>query len=118
MSVGSLPLCAGEETLELHSVDLEMKAVEKLIRDLQVKLARLQQQKATLESSRTDAHLSQVQRTEDAARPGFLHPGAGIPRGLDTAAAEDVRQAPGEDLSSSATTRLRDLNPKPLCSSP
>ncbi|KAK3561076.1 hypothetical protein QTP86_026363, partial [Hemibagrus guttatus] len=60
MSVVCLPLSAGEDSFELHSVDLELEAVEKQIRDLQVKQAQLQQQKATLESPRTDAHLSQV----------------------------------------------------------
>ncbi|KAF5888606.1 nuclear pore complex protein Nup85, partial [Clarias magur] len=36
-----------------------MEALEKQIRELQVKLAQLRQQKAALGSSRTDAHLSQ-----------------------------------------------------------
>ncbi|KAK3547082.1 hypothetical protein QTP86_010108 [Hemibagrus guttatus] len=49
-----------EDSFELHSVDLELEAVEKQIRDLQVKQAQLRQRKAALESSRTDAHLSQV----------------------------------------------------------
>ncbi|KAK3506014.1 hypothetical protein QTP70_018538, partial [Hemibagrus guttatus] len=75
--------------------------VEKQIRDLQVKQAQLRQRKAALESSQTDAHLSQAQR-KDAARPGFVHSGAGVPRSLDAAAAEDVSQAPGEDLSPSS----------------
>ncbi|KAK3547084.1 hypothetical protein QTP86_010113 [Hemibagrus guttatus] len=60
MSVVCLPLSAGEDSFELHSVDLELEAVEKQIRDLQVKQAQLRQRKAALESSRTDAHLSQV----------------------------------------------------------
>ncbi|KAF5903718.1 AChain A, Esterase Domain Of The Zfl2-1 Orf1 Protein From The Zebrafish Zfl2-1 Retrotransposon, partial [Clarias magur] len=54
-----------EGTLELHSADLEMEALEKQIRDLQVKLAQLRQRKAALESSRTDAHLSQVNSRHD-----------------------------------------------------
>ncbi|KAK3526991.1 hypothetical protein QTP86_006131 [Hemibagrus guttatus] len=57
-----------EDSFELHSVDLELEAVEKQIRDLQ------------------------AQRTKDAARPGFVHSGAGVPRGLDAAKAEDVSQ--------------------------
>ncbi|KAK3542229.1 hypothetical protein QTP86_018989, partial [Hemibagrus guttatus] len=113
MSVVCLPLSAGEDSFELHSVDLELEAVEKQIRDLQVKQAQLRQRKAALESSRTDAHLSQAQR-KDAARPGFVHSGAGVPRSLDAAAAEDASQAPGEDLSPSAATRLRDPDPEPL----
>ncbi|KAK3530863.1 hypothetical protein QTP70_003631 [Hemibagrus guttatus] len=87
-----------EDSFELHSVDLELEAVEKQIRDLQVKQAQLRQRKAALESSRTDAHLSKAQR-KDAARPGFVHSGAGVRRSLDAAAAEDASQAPGEDLS-------------------
>ncbi|XP_058241406.1 uncharacterized protein LOC131350221 isoform X2 [Hemibagrus wyckioides] len=43
---------AGEDSFELHSVDVELEAVEKQIRDLQVKLPQLRQ--------RRDAHLSQV----------------------------------------------------------
>ncbi|KAF5894175.1 putative C-type lectin domain family 20 member A isoform X1, partial [Clarias magur] len=39
-----------------------MEALEKQIRDLQVKLAQLQQRKSALESSRTNAHLSQSLR--------------------------------------------------------
>ncbi|KAK3517922.1 hypothetical protein QTP70_027538 [Hemibagrus guttatus] len=50
----------GEDSFELHSVDLELEAVEKQIRDLQVKQAQLRQRKAAFESSWTDAHLSQV----------------------------------------------------------
>ncbi|KAK3519689.1 hypothetical protein QTP70_000999 [Hemibagrus guttatus] len=49
-----------EDSFELHSVDLELEAIEKQIRDLQVKQAQLQQRKAVLKSSRTDTHLSQV----------------------------------------------------------
>ncbi|KAK3519659.1 hypothetical protein QTP86_002801, partial [Hemibagrus guttatus] len=32
---------------------------------------------------------------KDAARPGFVHSGAGVPRSLDAAAAEDASQPPG-----------------------
>ncbi|KAK3555560.1 hypothetical protein QTP86_021776, partial [Hemibagrus guttatus] len=114
MSVVCLPLSAGEDSFELHSVDLELEGVKKQICDLQVKQAQLRQRKAALESSWSDAHLSQAKCTKDAARPGFVHSGAGVPRSLDAAAAEDVSQAPGEDLSPSAATRLRDLDPEPL----
>ncbi|XP_053091022.1 uncharacterized protein LOC128318539 isoform X2 [Pangasianodon hypophthalmus] len=69
MSVVCLPLSAGEDTPELHSVDLELEAVEKQIRDLQVKQAQLRQWKAALESSRTDAHLSQVNSRRETNTP-------------------------------------------------
>ncbi|KAK3524763.1 hypothetical protein QTP86_002845, partial [Hemibagrus guttatus] len=39
-----------EDSFELHLVDLELEAVEKQIRDLQVKQAQLRQWKAALES--------------------------------------------------------------------
>ncbi|KAK3548361.1 hypothetical protein QTP70_011292 [Hemibagrus guttatus] len=59
---------ACEDTFELHSVDLELEAVEKQIHDLQVKQPQLRQRKAMLESSRTDDHLSQVSFTP---APGY-----------------------------------------------
>ncbi|KAK3543190.1 hypothetical protein QTP70_012299 [Hemibagrus guttatus] len=58
----------GEDSFELHSVDLELEAMEKQIRDLQVKQAQLRQRKATLESSWTNTHLSQVSFT---LAPGY-----------------------------------------------
>ncbi|KAK3545752.1 hypothetical protein QTP70_011318 [Hemibagrus guttatus] len=115
MLVVFLPLSASEDSFELHSVDLELEAVEKQIHDLQMKQAQLRQRKAVLESSQTDAHLSQAQRTKNAARPGFVHSGTGVPQSLDATAAEDASQAPGEDLSPSAAIRLRDLDPELLC---
>ncbi len=48
-----LPLCAGEDTFELHSV-------ERLIHELLGKQAQLRKRKATLETSRADAHRSGV----------------------------------------------------------
>ncbi|KAK3521433.1 hypothetical protein QTP70_004459 [Hemibagrus guttatus] len=95
----------GEDSFKLHSVDLELEAV-----------ARLRQLKAALESSWTDAYLSQAQCTKDVARPGFVHSGAKVPHSLDVAGVENTSQAPGEDLSPSAATRFRDLDPEPLLS--
>ncbi|KAK3534299.1 hypothetical protein QTP86_012639 [Hemibagrus guttatus] len=57
--------------------------------------------------------IARAQR-KDAARPGFVHSGAGVPCSLDAAAVEDASQAPGEDLSPSAATRLQDPDPEPL----
>ncbi len=53
-----LPLSAGEDTFELHSVELE--AVERWIYKLLGKQAQLRKRKATLETSRADAHKSGV----------------------------------------------------------
>ncbi|KAG7330725.1 hypothetical protein KOW79_004694 [Hemibagrus wyckioides] len=50
-----------EDSFELHSVDVELEAVEKQICDLQVKLAQLRQ--------RRDAHLSQVKLRRDTVTP-------------------------------------------------
>ncbi|KAM9450011.1 uncharacterized protein Hap1MRO34_022489 [Clarias gariepinus] len=115
MSVGSLPLCAGEETLELHSVDLEMEAVEKLIRDLQVKLARLQQRKATLELSRTDAHLSQVPAAlRKNIRAVVLHAGTNDIRLRQTEILKkDFRSLVEKVRSTSPTTKIVVSGPLP-----
>ncbi|KAK3509406.1 hypothetical protein QTP70_033975, partial [Hemibagrus guttatus] len=55
MQPESLP---GEDSFELHSVDLELEAVEKQIRDLQA-------------------------QRKDAACSGFVHSGTGVPHSLD-----------------------------------
>ncbi|KAK3507048.1 hypothetical protein QTP70_003043, partial [Hemibagrus guttatus] len=70
----------GEDSFELHSVDLELEAVEKQIRDLQVKQTQLRQRKAALESSRTDAHLSQVNSRRETITPTTSTPCASLPR--------------------------------------
>ncbi|KAK3517058.1 hypothetical protein QTP86_019549, partial [Hemibagrus guttatus] len=80
MSVVCLPLSAGEDSFELHSVDLELEAVEKQIRDLQVKQIQLRQRKAALESSRTDAHLTQVNSRRETITPTTSTPCASLPR--------------------------------------
>ncbi|KAK3545068.1 hypothetical protein QTP86_033299, partial [Hemibagrus guttatus] len=69
-----------EDSFELHSVDLELEAVEKQIRDLQVKQAQLRQWKAAFESSRTDAHLSQVNSRRETITPTTSTPCASLPR--------------------------------------
>ncbi|KAF5891392.1 Uncharacterized protein DAT39_018916 [Clarias magur] len=109
MSVVSLPLSAGEDTLEMHSMDLEMETATTaesrtgIITDRRSPLPGKFSVRHKFSDNLYSACFSgQVQHTTDAARPDFLHPGAGIPRSLDTAAAEDARQAPDEDLSPSA----------------
>ncbi|KAL1280320.1 hypothetical protein QQF64_014920 [Cirrhinus molitorella] len=93
----------GDDTFELHSVQVELEAVEKQIRQLLERQAEL---RAALESSR------------DALFPDVLHSGAGTPRTLGAAAAEDASQATDDDLSPSAAPGLRDLHPEPLRSPP
>ncbi len=55
-----LLLSAVEDTFELHSEQLELEAVERWIHELLGKQAQLRKRKATLETSRTDAHKSGV----------------------------------------------------------
>ncbi|KAB5579405.1 hypothetical protein PHYPO_G00194690 [Pangasianodon hypophthalmus] len=98
----------GEDTFELHSVDLELEAAENQSCDLQVKQAQLRQRKSwnrnkhshtpglTLTCPRTTAHQDSIARPPRAV---FVHSGAGVPRSLDAAAVEDMSQDPGKDLS-------------------
>ncbi|KAK3506474.1 hypothetical protein QTP70_001298, partial [Hemibagrus guttatus] len=58
----------GEDSFELHSVDLELEAVEKQIRDLQVKQIQLRQRKAALESPSARTRPAQVSFTP---APGY-----------------------------------------------
>ncbi len=117
-----LPLSAGEDTFELHSVQLELEAVERWIHEQLGKQDQLRKWKATLETSRADAHKSGVsmQRATStpcvslhAIIPDGLHSGAGKPRTLG-AAVEDAIQAPVDEFSPSG---LRHLIPEPLRSS-
>ncbi len=62
-----LPLSAGEDTFELHSVELE--AVERRIHELLGKQAQLRKRKAMLETSRADAHNSGVSMQRAAKTP-------------------------------------------------
>ncbi|CAM4637995.1 unnamed protein product [Leuciscus chuanchicus] len=50
----------GEDTFELHSVQLELETVEKQIRDLLERQAELRDRRSALETSRADAHKSVV----------------------------------------------------------
>ncbi|XP_050957441.1 uncharacterized protein LOC127158321 isoform X3 [Labeo rohita] len=98
----------GEDTFEMHSLQLELEALEKQIQELLVRQTELRDQRAALDSSRLPCTL-------DAIFPDVLHSGAGTPRTLGAAAAEDASQAPAEDLAASG---LRDLHPEPLRSPP
>ncbi|KAF5903915.1 AChain A, Esterase Domain Of The Zfl2-1 Orf1 Protein From The Zebrafish Zfl2-1 Retrotransposon, partial [Clarias magur] len=60
-----------EDTLELHSADLEMEALEKQIRDLQVKLAQLRQRKATFTCPRSNAPRTQPAQVSFTPAPGY-----------------------------------------------
>uniref|UniRef100_A0A9J7WVI8 SGNH hydrolase-type esterase domain-containing protein n=1 Tax=Cyprinus carpio carpio TaxID=630221 RepID=A0A9J7WVI8_CYPCA len=50
----------GDDTFELHSVQLELEAVEKQIRVLEQRQAQLRERRAALETSQADAHKSRV----------------------------------------------------------
>ena len=56
----TLPLSAGEDTFELHSVQLELESVERRIRELLERQAELRDRRSALETSRADAHRSVV----------------------------------------------------------
>ncbi len=67
MSFG--PLSAGEDTFKLHSVQLELEAVERQIQELLGKQAQLRKRKAIMETSRADAHNSRVSMRHAANTP-------------------------------------------------
>ncbi len=85
-----LPLSAGEDTFELHSVQLELEAVERWIHEQLGKQDQLRKWKATLETSRADAHKSGVSMQRAANTPTTstpcvslhspVHPGRDHPR--------------------------------------
>uniref|UniRef100_A0A673IZ52 Uncharacterized protein n=1 Tax=Sinocyclocheilus rhinocerous TaxID=307959 RepID=A0A673IZ52_9TELE len=62
-------MSAGEDTFELHSVQLKLEAVEKQIRDLVEKQAQLRERRAALQTSRADAHKSRVSIQRTANTP-------------------------------------------------
>ncbi len=64
-----LPLSAGVDTVELHSVQLELEAVGRQIHKLLGKQAQLRKRKATLETSRADTHKSGVSMQRAANTP-------------------------------------------------
>uniref|UniRef100_A0A9J7Y057 SGNH hydrolase-type esterase domain-containing protein n=1 Tax=Cyprinus carpio carpio TaxID=630221 RepID=A0A9J7Y057_CYPCA len=64
-----LPLSAGDDTFEMHSVQLELEAVEKQIRVLEQRQAQLRERRAALETSRADAHKSRVSIQRAANSP-------------------------------------------------
>uniref|UniRef100_A0A9J7XV43 SGNH hydrolase-type esterase domain-containing protein n=1 Tax=Cyprinus carpio carpio TaxID=630221 RepID=A0A9J7XV43_CYPCA len=64
-----LPLSAGDDTFELHSVQLKLEAVEKQIRVLEQRQSQLRERRAALETSRADAHKSRVSIQRAANSP-------------------------------------------------
>ncbi len=64
-----LPLSAGEDALELHSVQLELEAVKRQINELLERQAQLRERQTVLETSRADAHRSGVSIQRAANTP-------------------------------------------------
>ncbi len=64
-----LPLRASEDTFKLHSVQMELEAVERPIHELLGKQAQLRKRKVTLETSQADAHKSGVSMQRAANTP-------------------------------------------------
>ncbi|XP_051736927.1 uncharacterized protein LOC127505425 isoform X3 [Ctenopharyngodon idella] len=76
----SLSLSAGEDTFELHAVQLELEAVERQIRTLLEKQAELRERRTALETSRADAHQSSVSLQRDINIPASSTPCASLHR--------------------------------------
>ncbi len=98
MADSCLPLCAGEDTFELHSAQLELEAVETRIRELLGKQAQLRKRIATLETSRADAHKSGVSMQRAANAPTTSTPCVSLhrPRAPGTRSSQmAVTPAPG-----------------------
>ncbi len=64
-----LPLSAGEDSFELHSVQLELEAMEKQINELLERQAQLREWQTALETSWADAHRSGVSIQRAANTP-------------------------------------------------
>ncbi len=64
-----LPLSAGEDAFELHSVQLELEAVERQIDELLERQAQLRERQTALETSRADTHRSGVSIQRAANTP-------------------------------------------------
>ncbi len=107
-----LSLSAGEDAFELHSVQLELEAVERQINELLERQAQLRERQTALETSRADTHKSAVSILHAANTPTTSTPCVSLH--LGAAAAEDASQASGYNISPSAASGLRDLNPEPL----
>ncbi|XP_051743303.1 uncharacterized protein LOC127508878 [Ctenopharyngodon idella] len=76
----SLPLSAGEDTFELHAVQLELEALERQIRTLLEKQAELRERRTALKTSRADAHQSSVSLQRDFNTPASSTPCASLHR--------------------------------------
>ncbi|KAI2656751.1 Bifunctional protein FolD [Labeo rohita] len=63
------PLSAGEDTFELHSLQLELEAVEKQIQELLVRQTELRERRAALESSRVSNVIQRDTNTLTTSTP-------------------------------------------------
>ncbi len=101
-----LPLSAGEDAFELHSVQLELEAVEKQINELLERQAQLRERQTALETSRADAHRSGVSIQCAANTPTTSTPCVSLHRPVH----------PGRDLLRCPSLRRRDTT-DPGCGS-
>uniref|UniRef100_A0A673N2B9 SGNH hydrolase-type esterase domain-containing protein n=1 Tax=Sinocyclocheilus rhinocerous TaxID=307959 RepID=A0A673N2B9_9TELE len=94
-----LPLSAGEDTFKLHSVQVELEAVEKKIRDLVERQAQLRERRAALETSRADAHKPGVSIQRAANSPITSTPCVSLHRpGAPRTQSSQMSFTPGCDL--------------------
>ncbi|KAL0150159.1 hypothetical protein M9458_054586 [Cirrhinus mrigala] len=108
----------GEDIFELHSLQLELEAVEKHMQELLGRQTELRERGAALESSRVSIQRDTntlTTSTRVLLCPGPVHPGRDLPRcpSLRRRDTMDPGQAPAEDLAPSAASGLRDLHPEP-----
>ncbi len=113
-----LPLSAGEDAFELHSVQLELEAVEKQINELLERQAQLRERQTALETSRADAHRSGVSIQRAANTPTTSTPCVSLhrPRAPRTRSTQmSFTPAPGHHL---PLRRFRSSRSPPETSSP
>ncbi len=122
MADSCLPLCAGEDTFELHSAQLELETVETRIRELLGKQAQLRKRIATLETSRADAHKSGVSMQRAANAPTTSTPCVSLhrPRAPGTRSSQmSFTPAPGNHGPTTSPPPVFDISSRnrfaPLC---
>ncbi|KAI5109436.1 hypothetical protein C0J45_0833 [Silurus meridionalis] len=111
-----LTLSTGEDSFDLQTVALEMEVLEKQIRELHEKHARLRERKAALETSRADAHSSQVNSRVEPNAPSTSTPRVSLPRPSAPTTPAKVQHGPWmrQQRKRQAKPRSRTSPPPPL----
>ncbi|KAI5619922.1 hypothetical protein C0J50_20516 [Silurus asotus] len=116
MTAVCLTLSTGEDSFDLQTVALEMEVLEKQIRELHEKHARLRERKAALETSRADAHSSQVNSRVEPNAPSTSTPRVSLPRPSAPTSPAKVQHGPWmrQRRKRQAKPRSRASPPPPL----